>query len=225
MVPPDPGVFSPTALAAAAPELPEDLVASHRAVDIPMLLELGSIDRGAGPARPVIDALAGSESWAMLAGLGGLASHRATMLSLTLPLQRAAQAAGERVVGLDLIAFLGAPRTRVPFHCDKAHHVLFQVEGSKRLVVGWYDDPDEAEAVWMASVGDWRRNPVVAPDRTEEVVLHAGDAVVIPAFVIHGVAESETTSVAAAGVVRTDVTEARRAGLEAAGRAAGLGAR
>lgn len=222
VVPPDPAVFSAAALAAAAPELPEDLVATHRAVDIPMLLELGSVDRGAGPARPVIDDLAGSESWVMLAGMGTLASHRAAMLSLTLPVQRAAQASGQRVVGLDLIVFLGAPRTRVPFHCDKAHHLLFQVVGTKRLVVGWYDDPEVAAAVRMASVGDWRRNPVVVPDRTEEVVLTPGDAVVIPAFVFHGVAESDGPSVAAAGVVRTDLTEATEADLRAAGRAAGL---
>jgi hypothetical protein len=211
----DLGLFASEALAAASTDLSAERVVYHRAVGLPMVLPHGEVVRDQPSVVDVLDRLPESESWVMLAGLGTLERYRAAALRLAAPLVLAARSAGEQVESIDLIAFVAAPRTRVPFHCDRGHHLLVQVEGTKRLVVGWYDDPEVEARMAGATLGTQRRNPDRAPDRTEEIVLHPGDAVAMPAFLFHGVEESDTSSLALTAVVMTDATEAAGAALRA----------
>ena len=69
--------------------------------------------------------------------------------------------------------------------------------------------------VLAESVGADRTNPARMPDRVDELVLHPGDAVVLPAFCFHGVLDCRGRSVAVTAVLRTDVTRARADALVA----------
>ena len=213
--PPDPEAFTLAALAEAAASLPPERVEHHRAVDLPDLLPDGKVTRDPRPVAEVVADLDRSDSWVMLTGLAAREPYRAAALRLAAPLQLAARVAGETPTAVDLIVFLGAPGTRVPLHCDVGHHVLLQLEGTKTLAVGWYDDPEVERAMRAVSVGRDRANPDRPPDRVEEIVLAPGDAVALPAFCFHAVTGCTGRSRALTAVLRTDVTEATAAALEA----------
>ncbi|MFM8303664.1 MAG: hypothetical protein ACKOA9_05110, partial [Actinomycetota bacterium] len=216
---PDPALFTLDALAAAATELPPEQVEHHRAVGLPMLLPDGAVERAAMPVADVIRRIDDGDSWVMLVGLGALERYRATTMQMTAPLLLAARAAGETPVAVDLVAFVASDGARVPFHCDTGHHLLLQLEGTKTVAVGWYDDPDVEHAMLLDSVGRGRANPSRAPDRVDEVVLAPGEALALPAFCFHGVTESKGRSVALTALVRTDVTRATADRLDAESRA------
>ncbi|MBM3692470.1 MAG: hypothetical protein FJW77_04110 [Actinobacteria bacterium] len=213
--PPDPAGFTLAALAEVAATLPPERVEHHRAVDLPDLLPDGKVTRDPRPVAEVIADLDRGDSWVMLTGLASREPYRSAALQVGAPLQLAARVAGETPTTVDLIVFLGAARTRVPFHCDVGHHVLLQLEGTKTLAVGWYDDPEVEQAMRAVSVGRNRANPDRLPDRIEEIVLDPGDAVALPAFCFHAVTDCSGRSRALTAVLRTDVTEATAAALEA----------
>jgi len=212
---PEPEAFTLSALAEVAATLPPERFEHHRAVDLPDLLPDGKVTRDPRPVAEVIADLDRGDSWVMLTGLATVEPYRSAALRLAAPLQLAARVAGETPTGVDLIVFLGADRTRVPFHCDVGHHVLLQLEGTKTLAVGWYDDPEVERTMRAVSVGRNRANPDRLPDRIEEIVLEPGDAVALPAFCFHAVTGCTGRSRALTAVLRTDVTEATPEALEA----------
>lgn len=209
VAPPDPTLVSLDALARAAAELGPEWIEAHRAVDLPLLLPDGVVDRIPGAPDDVVRGIAASNAWAMVKGLGHLERYRPLTRQLGAVLQLAARAAGEVPTVTDLIAFVAGGGTRVPLHVDTGHHVLYQVEATKTVLFGWFDDPEVERAVLADSVGRGRTNPARMPDRTEEMVLAPGQAVVIPAFCVHGVVDCSGPSVALTAALRTDVTEAR----------------
>lgn len=206
---PDPDLVTFAALAQAAADLGPEWIAAHRAVDLPLLLPDGAVERVPGPPDDVVRGIAGSDAWAMIKGLGHLERYRPLTRRTGAVLQLAARAAGEVPTVTDLIAFVAGGGTRVPLHVDTGHHVLHQLEATKTVLFGWYDDPEVERAVLADSVGRGRTNPDRLPDRIEEMVLAPGEAVVIPAFCVHGVADCSGPSVALTVALRTDATEAR----------------
>lgn len=211
---PDPALFTLEALASAATELAPDQVEHHRAVGLPMLLPDGNVERAPNPVADVIRRIDDGDSWVMLVGLGALDRYRATTVQMSAPLLLAARAAGETPVAIDLVVFIASARARVPFHCDTGHHLLLQLEGTKTVVIGWYDDPEREHAMLLDAVGRGRGNPGGEPDRTQEVVLGPGEALALPAFCFHAVADCTGRSVALTALVRTDVTRATATRLD-----------
>ena len=126
------------------------------------------------------------------------------------PHQLALRGAGESPTGNDLIAFVGSPRASVPFHYDVNHHLLVQVEGTKWVGIGGYDDPAERDRQLARGLMEHRLNVDRAPDRVDEFELRPGDALVIPAFAFHAVEGDDEVSIALTYMVATADTERTR---------------
>jgi hypothetical protein len=94
----------------------------------------------------------------------------------------------------------------VPVHFDRNHHLLIQVQGSKAVGTGTFSDPVALQRQIERGMQPHRFNADVMPDRTEEHVLHAGEALVIPAFTFHWVQGRDDVSIAMTCVVGTSTT-------------------
>ena len=197
------------ALAEAARRLPAEAVEHHVGLEIPQLLPAGEVRRLDRAADDVVRTIGTNGCWVMLTALASLPEYRPLLLRLGAPLQLAVRAAGEAPVAHDMLAFVGAPRANVPLHYDSTHHLLVQVQGSKTVGVGYYDDPNEHRRQIERALQVDRLNADAPPDRTVEFTLGPGDGLVLPAFTFHWVEGGDDVSVAAACLVATDSTRHR----------------
>jgi hypothetical protein len=204
------GLLRVDALADAARRLPAEAVEHHVGLEIPQLLPAGEVRRLDRAAEDVVRTIGTNGCWVMLTALASLPEYRPLLLRLGAPLQLAVRAAGETPVAHDMLAFVGAPHANVPIHYDVSHHLLVQVQGTKTVGVGSYDDPNEHRRQIERAMRIDRLNADTPPDRTVEFTLGPGDGLILPAFTFHWVEGGDDVSVAAACLV-TSVATRRRA--------------
>ena len=203
-LPHDP-LCSRDALARAALRLPADRV-EHHLGDMPRLSPEGRTKQLPIPIDEVVRTIDTNGSWVMLPGLGAFAEYKPLMRRVGAPLQLALRAAGDTPTAQDLIAFLAAPRARVPIHYDVNHHLLVQVEGTKTVGIAYFDDEPERRRQIERGLYEYRLNVDREPDRGDVFVLGPGQALVIPAFAFHWVEGGDEPSVALTYVVGTATT-------------------
>jgi hypothetical protein len=193
------------ALADAADRLPEKQV-EHHLGDLPVILPGGEsvkVDQTPGDA---VRNVATNGCWVMLRALGVLPEYESLLRRISARYELALRARRETLVEHDLIAFIGAPGATVPVHFDRNHHLLVQVKGSKVVGTGTFSDPVILQRQIERGMQPHRFNADVMPDRAEERVLHAGEALVIPAFTFHWVQGRDDVSIAMTCVVGTAAT-------------------
>ena len=206
---PDRSLLTLDALADAADRLPEAR-AQHHLARLGRLLPDGRVERLPLPTTDVIRTIASNDSWVMLESLATLPEYQPLMRRAGAPHQLALRSAGQTPTSNDLIAFVGSPGASVPFHYDANHHLLVQVEGTKRVGIGWFDDPDERDRQLARGQREHRLNVDREPDRVEEFLIGPGAALVIPAFAFHWVQGGDDVSIALTYMVSTVDTERRR---------------
>jgi hypothetical protein len=202
---PDESLVTLDALADAADRLPAKQV-EHHLGDLPVILPGGEsvkLDQTPGDA---VRNVATNGCWVMLRALGVLPEYESLLRRISARYELALRARGETLVEHDLIAFIGAPGATVPVHFDRNHHLLVQVRGSKVVGTGTFSDPVISQRQIERGMQPHRFNADVMPDRREERVLHAGEALVIPAFTFHWVQGRDDVSIAMTCVVGTTST-------------------
>jgi hypothetical protein len=142
----------------------------------------------------------------MLYSLARLPEYAALLRQASGQFELSVRARGERVIWHDLVAFVGAPGATVPVHFDRNHHLLMQVRGTKTVGTGTFTDPREQQRQVESGMLPQRMNADAMPDRADEHTLHAGEALLIPAFVFHWVRGGDDVSIALTCVAGTDVT-------------------
>jgi hypothetical protein len=214
------------ALADAADRLPPGVIEHHLGA-LPDLLPDGTaprLDQGPGD---VVRGIATNGSWVMLPSLARLPEYEPLLGPAAARFELALRARGERIVAHNLIAFVAAPGACVPVHFDRNHHALLQITGTKHVSTGRFIDDREQQRQLELGLQDRRMNADRMPDDVVDVVLRAGEAVTIPAFMFHWVrgggevsialtcTAATETSIRAAAVHRFNV-RARRFGLRPA---------
>ncbi len=193
------------ALADAAERLP-DYNVEHHLSDLPRLLpghEITKLDQRAG------DVVRGVESngcWVMLRSLASLPEYAELLQRAAGRFELALRVRRERIVSHNLVAFIGSPGATVPVHYDPNHHLLMQVRGSKNVGTGTFRDPLVDQLQIEKGMRPHRLRADIHPDRYEERVLHAGQALVIPAWVFHWVHGGDDVSIAITCVAATEAT-------------------
>jgi hypothetical protein len=206
---PDRSLLTLDALADAADRLP-DVHAQHHLAQLGRLLPDGRVERLSLSTPEVIRTIRTNHSWVMLQSLATLPEYQPLLRRVGAPHQLALRGAGERPTGNDLIAFVGSPRASVPFHYDVNHHLLVQVEGTKWVGIGRYDDPAERDRQLARGLMEHRLNVDREPDRVDEFELRPGEALVLPAFAFHAVEGDDDVSIALTYMVATAATERAR---------------
>jgi hypothetical protein len=206
---PDRSLLTLDALADAATRLPE-IHAQHHLAQLGRLLPDGEVERLPLDAAEVIRTIDTNQSWVMLQSLATLPEYRPLMRRVGAPHQLALRSSGATPTSNDLIAFIGSPRASVPFHYDVNHHLLVQIQGTKRVAIGTFDDADERDRQLARGLMEHRLNADREPDRIDEFELRPGDALVIPAFAFHAVEGDDDVSIALTYVVATADTEHTR---------------
>jgi hypothetical protein len=206
---PDRSLLTLDALADAATRLP-DVHAQHHLAQLGRLLPDGRVERLPLDTAEVIATIETNQSWVMLQSLATLPEYRPLMRRVGAPHQLALRTAATTPTANDLIAFVGSPGASVPFHYDVNHHLLVQIEGTKRVAVGAFDDPNERDRQLARGLMDHRLNVDREPDHVLEFELRAGDALVLPAFAFHAVEGGGEVSIALTYMVATADTERTR---------------
>jgi hypothetical protein len=85
-----------------------------------------------------------------------------------------------------------------------------QIEGTKLVAVGAFDDPDERDRQLARGLVDHRLNVDREPDHVLEFELRGGEALVLPAFAFHAVEGGGEVSIALTYMVATADTERTR---------------
>ncbi|MFN2569122.1 MAG: cupin-like domain-containing protein [Candidatus Dormibacteria bacterium] len=105
----------------------------------------------------------------------------------------------------DGVAFVSPPGMTGPMHCDHHHNLLLQVQGTKEVTLGYFDDPSVAQRQVERSLGE-RQGQLPPTSRTTRVLLRPGDGVYIPPFTFHAVSVLDDISVALSCAVSTPET-------------------
>jgi hypothetical protein len=193
------------ALADAADRLTPASIEHHLA-DLPLVLPDGGTVALEQSPGDVVRGIAGNGCWVMLYSLAQLPEYADLLRQASGQFELSVRARGETIVWHDIVAFVGAPGATVPVHFDRNHHLLMQVRGTKTVGTGSFSDRREQQRQVEQGMLPHRLNADAMPDRAEVHRLHAGEALVIPAYVFHWVRGSEDVSIALTCVVGTDVT-------------------
>jgi len=110
------------------------------------------------------------------------------------------------VSGTSLSFFLASPGTVVQSHFDRHHNLLLQLDGTKEITVGNFEDPiDDQRAIERARRLD-HNNLSELPTRTRTFVLGPGDGLYIPPYAFHWVHGGSDVSVALSYAFSTPAT-------------------
>jgi hypothetical protein len=193
------------ALADAADRLPPSLVEHHLA-DIPRVLPGGEtkvLDQTPGE---IVRGVGSNGCWVMLTALARLPEYAPLLGRAAGRFELALRARGEKIVGHNLVAFIGAPGATVPVHFDRRHHLLLQVRGTKTVGTGRFTDAREQERQLERGMQFHRLNADRLPDAADERELRAGQALVIPAYTFHWVQGGDDVSIALTCTATTEAT-------------------
>ena len=180
------------ALAEVAGRRPANQV-EHHLGDLPLLLPSGAARQLPLGAADVVRDLDDNGCWAALFNIDAEPPYRHLLdacLAELASLPEVEGAMGTRAAH----AFCAGPRSVVPVHFDRHHNLLLQIEGTKTVTIGAYDDPEVAqrEIERRFTAGE---NPHVAPRDVGSFVLAPGDGLFIPPYAFHWVTNGERASV------------------------------
>jgi hypothetical protein len=193
------------ALADAADRLPPQQVEHHLA-DIPSVLPGGETKKLEQTPGEVVRGIGDNGCWVMLTALARLPDYTDLLKRAAGRFELALRARGERIVGHNLVAFIGAPGATVPVHFDRNHHLLLQIRGTKTVGTGSFTDARVRERQLERGMQFHRLNADRVPDDAEEHELQAGQALVIPAYTFHWVHGSNDVSIALTCTASTETT-------------------
>ena len=193
------------ALADAADRLPAQNVEHHLA-DIPKVLPGGETKKLDQSPGDVVRGVASNGCWVMLSALARLPDYTELLGRAAGRFELALRARGERIVGHNLVAFVGAPGATVPVHFDRNHHLLLQIRGTKTVGTGTFADPRVRELQLERGMQYHRLNADAVPDNAVEHELRAGQALVIPAYMFHWVHGGDDVSIALTCTASTETT-------------------
>jgi len=193
------------ALADAASRLDPRNV-SHHLGNLPVVSPEGQARQLPLTASDVVRGLDTNGCWVMMRSLASLPEYGALLERHGRAFELALRARGEVPTGHNLVAFVAAPGATVPVHYDRNHHLLAQVRGTKTVGVGSFRDEQQQQRQLERGMFDERLNADAVPDDHEEFVLHAGEALVIPAYTFHWVTVGDEVSVALTFAVTTEAT-------------------
>jgi hypothetical protein len=180
------------ALAEVADRRPAHQI-EHHLGDLPLLLPTGAAPQlPLGPADIVRD-LDDNGCWAALFNVDAEAAYRELLDACLAPvgaLPRTEGAMGRSAAHV----FCAAPHTVVPVHFDRYHNLLLQIEGTKTVTIGAYDDPAVAQREIERRFSH-AENPHVAPPISARYVLAPGDGLHIPPYAFHWVTNGDQSSV------------------------------
>jgi len=200
------------ALAAIADNWPVDALEHHLARDLPLLLPTGETDRLPLGAGDVIRGIATNQCWVALWFLESLDVFRTLMDEHLDPLAACigGHEGGMHRRGVNVL--VASPGALVPAHFDLHHNLLMQVEGTKEVMVGFYDDPGVAQHEYRDHFEGGTNNVRRVPDKVATFRLAPGDGVYIPPYGVHWVRGGPEHSVSLSFGFRT----ARSARMELA---------
>jgi hypothetical protein len=81
--------------------------------------------------------------------------------------------------------FLASPGALTPWHPDRHHNLLLQVRGTKRVTIGEFCDPAEAQRQLERTFVRFGAGPTAVPDVVRTHELGPGDGIYIPPFAMH----------------------------------------
>jgi hypothetical protein len=156
--------------------------------------------------REVVDGLAENCCSARLYHLQHVPGYRDLVMSCLDEVEPLLGARGEGMGKRDASLFLGSPRAVVPAHFDLHHNLLLQVEGSKELSLGTFDDPRDNERELDVALSR-SRNMAVLPTSATTFHLEPGDGIYLPPWGVHWVQGGSEVSVALSCSFSTRMTE------------------
>jgi hypothetical protein len=163
--------------------------------DLPLLLPSGEVERLPVSAADVVRRLADNGCWMVLWFLERSPAYR-MLLDDCLDQVRPTVVSVEGAMGQGGANLLVAsPCGTVPVHFDRHHNLLLQVRGTKRLMVGTFQDPAAAQHEIERHYGA-SRNLDVMPTNVTTFELGPGDGVYIPPYAFHWVIGGPDVSVA-----------------------------
>jgi hypothetical protein len=168
----------------------------HHGGDLPLLLPFGDppvrLDLGAGD---VIRQMADNRCWAALWFTERVSAYENVLdscLDQILPVaEQADDVMGRRGANI----FVASPHAVSPAHFDRHHNVLLQVEGTKEINIGVFEDPKRAQAEIEGHYGR-SRNLSQLPEHVTTFRLQPGEGIYIPPYAFHWVRGGADTSVA-----------------------------
>jgi hypothetical protein len=192
-------------LAELTERLPRTWISHHRA-DVSLVTptnELSSLDLS---PREVVDGLAENSCSARLYHVQNVPGYRDLVMSCLDEVEPLLGRRGEGMSQRDASLFLGSPGAVVPAHFDLHHNLLLQVEGSKELSVGIFDDPRDHDRELDIALSR-SRNLAVLPTSATTFHLEPGDGIYLPPWGVHWVQGESEVSVALSCSFSTRVTE------------------
>jgi hypothetical protein len=200
------GLLDLDAIAALADTWPERWI-EHHVADLPFLLPLGDpprrLDAGAGE---VVRGLDHNGCWMVLWFVESVRAYEALLdecLDQVVDVVRARQGEmGQRGANI----FLGSAGAVAPAHFDRHHNLLLQIQGTKDVTIGRFDDPATAQREIERHYGS-RHNLHVLPETTTTFHLEPGDGLYIPPYAFHWVQGGPEPSVSLSCGFRSPLSE------------------
>jgi hypothetical protein len=179
----------------------------HHLADLPLLLPLGDPPRLRASAADVAANIEDNGCWMILWEVNRDPSYEALVRSFMEPVT---SLVGRREGGVNRLnpsLLLASPGGVVPAHFDRDHVFLFQVEGTKRVTVGRFDDPQVAQRAIERDFSEEKLNLDVLPSTLGEFELGPGDGLYLPPYAFHWVNGGPAVSVAVSCSCHTAETE------------------
>jgi hypothetical protein len=188
-------LFELDAIAARADDWPTAWI-EHHVGDLPELLPDGDpperLDVGPGD---VIRDIAANRCWAVLWYTELVAEYRhlldMCLDQVTSVVDRCDGPMGRRGANI----FVAAPEAVSPAHFDRHHNLLLQIEGTKEVSIGVFDDPTVAQGQ-IEKHYSLSRNLERLPEQVTTYLLRPGDGLYIPPYAFHWVHGGPEPSVA-----------------------------
>ena len=99
--------------------------------------------------------------------------------------------------------FLASPHAVTPVHVDRHHNLLLQIEGTKEVVVGAFDNPDDEAVEVNAHFDRDRSNFSTLPPHSTSWVIGPGEGLYLPPYTPHWVLTENEVTLSLSCVVRT----------------------
>jgi hypothetical protein len=195
-----------SAIADLAESLPAEQIEHHLA-ELPLILPSGEAAQLPTRPRDIVEGIAGNGCWMVLWHVERSATYASLVARALVDMRAALPRTEGRLQPTEGLLLVASPTATVPAHVDNHHNVLFQIEGTKEVMVGAYDDPalQQRQVEWR--YGPARRNVDRMPDRAARFALGPGDALYIPPYAVHWVIGGDDVSVSLSCNFATEATE------------------